>query len=102
MKIDEFRQSLRGLKPPAGLPPLLQAMWVEAKGNWAYSDWEAAHKIVQDQSGEDAAWVHAYLHRREGDHSNARYWYGRAGKEPHEGLLEEEWAEIAGVLLDAD
>ena len=100
MTSEEFRRNLSGDKPPEGLSPLLCALWTEARGNWAHGDWDAAHKIVQDESGADAAWVHAYLHRREGDLSNARYWYGRAEKPEHGGTLEDEWAELVAALLD--
>jgi hypothetical protein len=61
--------------------------------------WEKAHEVAQDVEGRDGAWVHAYLHRKEGDVSNAGYWYGRAGKKPASGTLEQEWSEIAEALL---
>lgn len=69
-------------------------MWHDAR-----DDWEAAHRIVQDDESRDAAWVHAYLHRREGDISNARYWYARAAKSEYRGSLEEEWKEIVNALI---
>jgi len=58
-----------------------------------------AHEIVQDQDGSNAAWVHAYLHRKEGDLSNARYWYRRAGKPVCEVPLADEWDSLAKALL---
>jgi len=80
--------------PPADLPPAVQALWWAAKG-----DWEKAHKIVQDDESAEAAWVHAYLHRAEGDLPNARYWYRTAGKPDAAGKLEDEWGAIAAELL---
>jgi hypothetical protein len=72
-------------------------MWWAAKG-----DWDRAHKIVQDEDTADAAWVHAYLHRVEGDLSNARYWYHRATRTPANGPLQEEWDSIVAALLLKD
>jgi hypothetical protein len=66
MTVDELRASLSQSSPPAGLEPLVAALWWEAKG-----DWNRAHAIAQDESGADAAWVHAHLHRKEGDAGNA-------------------------------
>ena len=101
MTFEEFKASLDAHEPPAALAPPLAALWTEARGGWTSGDWDAAHQIVQAESGIDAAWVHAYLHRREGDLSNARYWYRRAERDPHEGELESEWAEISQALLGA-
>jgi len=64
-------------------------------------DWTKAHAIVQDIESADAAWVHAYLHRREGDIGNARYWYRRAGRPESKEPLETEWARVAEELLAA-
>ena len=72
----------------------LLALWWDAKG-----DWERAHEIAQDVSGADGAWVHAYLHRKEGDLGNAAYWYRRAGREVATGDLRVEWEGIVGELL---
>ncbi|MEQ8553704.1 MAG: hypothetical protein RIC06_13330 [Cyclobacteriaceae bacterium] len=66
--------------------PYLQALEADKNGNWV-----KAHELVQDLSTADAAWIHAYLHRKEGDPSNAGYWYSRAGKDFFNGTLEEEW-----------
>lgn len=93
MDIDVFSASLCADEPPALSPPL-RALWFDAKG-----DWDAAHKCVDQLSDGDSMWVHAFLHRKEGDLSNARYWYARAGRAPHEGALEAEWREIAMALL---
>jgi hypothetical protein len=71
-----------------------RALWWAAKG-----DWDKAHKIVMADEGADATWVHAYLHRVEGDLPNARYWYGTAGRPASTGALEDEWTSIAAELL---
>ena len=94
--LTSFEESLRGAAPPAGLPPLLEALWHERKG-----DWDQAHRIAQDIESRDAAWVHAYLHRREGDQSNAAYWYRHAGRPIERGDLAEEWRTIVAALLSA-
>ncbi len=73
---------------------LLLALWWDAKG-----DWEKAHAIAQDVETADGAWVHAYLHRKEGDAWNAGYWYRRAGRVEAKGTLREEWEEIVSELL---
>src|SRR5215467_2528983 len=96
MTLSEFRRSLAGSKPPAALSPALLAIWWAGK-----DDWDKAHRIVMDEGGKDCAWVHAYLHRVEGDLGNARYWYGQAGKPVAAGALEEEWMSIASALLAA-
>jgi hypothetical protein len=94
MTVDQLRASLGESSPPAKLPPLLAALWWDARG-----DWKQAHEIAQAEDGADAAWVHAYLHRKEGDDANAGYWYRQARKLycrlSHEG----EWAELASELL---
>ena len=74
MTLDEFRQSLTATEPPAGLTHALAGLWWDAKG-----DWTRAHESAQQDEGVEGAWVHAYLHRKEGDQSNAAYWYRRAG-----------------------
>ncbi|MCB1970850.1 MAG: hypothetical protein KDG54_10635 [Geminicoccaceae bacterium] len=67
---------------------------VEALDADRNGEWDRAHAIVQDMDGAGAAWVHAYLHRKEGDLANAGYWYRRAGKAPASGSLESEWIAI--------
>ncbi|HEY6255009.1 MAG TPA: hypothetical protein VIY51_04365 [Xanthobacteraceae bacterium] len=94
MTLAELKRSVSKGKPPAGLAPALAALWWEAKG-----DWERAHALIMDEGGKDCAWVHAYLHRREGDLGNARYWYGKAGKAAPSGPLRTEWDRIAQALL---
>jgi hypothetical protein len=91
----EFRNSLKSDVPPAALPPLLQALWWDAKDNWS-----RAHEIAQDIESRDAAWVHAYLHRKEGDASNAGYWYSQAGRPASKIEVEAEWLELVDHLLD--
>lgn len=93
MDLDEFRTSLRGKAPPEGSGRLLQALWYEANG-----DWDRAHKLAQSQKGKAGAAVHAYLHRKEGDLSNADYWYERAGAERPRGLFEKEWEALVIAL----
>ena len=83
--LDNFYRSLAAPQPPPGLPPLAQALWWEARG-----DWHRAHEIAQEIDTADAALVHAYLHRREGDAGNAAYWYRRAGQPRRQGSLDEE------------
>jgi hypothetical protein len=94
MRLAEFRESLAEPAPPPGVAGPLQALWWVAKG-----DWEEAHRIVQDEAGRDAAWVHAHLHRVEGDLPNARYWYGEARRPASHGPLESEWDRIVDALL---
>ncbi len=89
----DFKASLAHAKPADGLSPPLAALWWAAKG-----DWDAAHKIVMNEDSRDAAWVHAYLHRVEGDLSNAGYWYRRADKPVAKDSLEVEWQRIADAL----
>ena len=97
MSFEDFATSTRsdsGL--PAGLPAALQALWHDARG-----DWDAAHGAAQDDSSRDGSWVHAYLHRKEGDLGNAGYWYARAGRSApaRTVTLEAEWETIARALL---
>ena len=74
MIVDDFHQSLTSAKPPAELTLAVAGLWWDAKG-----DWTRAHELAQQDEGRDGSWVHAYLHRKEGDQSNAVYWYRRAG-----------------------
>jgi hypothetical protein len=94
VNIAEFRQSLSNSQPPAGIPGCVRALWHDAKG-----DWEKAHRIIQEIDDSTAAWIHAYLHRKEGDTGNADYWYSRAGKKRPMLTLEEEWEQITMTLL---
>jgi len=94
MDVANFKASLSEGSPLAGLSPPLVALWWAAKG-----DWDKAHKVAQEQDDQSSAWVHAYLHRVEGDLSNAGYWYRRAGRPASAEPLEGEWAQIAEALL---
>jgi hypothetical protein len=94
MNLEEFRESLRGEGPPRELSVALAGLWWDAKGNWT-----RAHQSAQQDEGPSGAWVHAYLHRKEGDSSNAAYWYHRADKSPARSSLEDEWLEILRSLL---
>lgn len=93
--IDDFRGSVTAAHPPSDLGPALQALWWLRKG-----DWNRAHQCVQQHEGSaDCDWVHAHLHRQEGDLSNAGYWYRRAKRPPSSASLPDEWSEIADNLL---
>jgi hypothetical protein len=94
MDLPEFRNSLALATPPTGISAELQALWYEAKAEWG-----KAHALVQDLESDAAAWVHAYLHRREGDLSNAGYWYRRAHKTTPNASLESEWDSLVSALL---
>ena len=96
MSFEEFCQSIGAPTPPVGLGKPLEALWQDARG-----DWETAHSAAQADASGEAAWVHAYLHRKEGDRGNAGYWYRRANRPiPAEAAsLEQEWEQIARVLL---
>src|SRR5712692_9566353 len=94
MTLQQFRDSLQGEKPPRELSFALAGLWWDAKG-----DWKQAHESAQQDEGPAGSWVHAYLHRKEGDSSNAGYWYGRAGKTPALTPLEQEWLDITRSLV---
>ena len=94
MTIEDFRQSLTAAKPRAELTLALAGLWWDAKG-----DWTRAHESAQQDEGPEGSWVHAYLHRKEGDHDNAAYWYRRAGKPVCREPLEAEWLSIVKDLL---
>jgi hypothetical protein len=91
MTVADFRASAT---PPPGISPALAALWQAARG-----DWDRAHEIAQSDRTANGSWVHAYLHRQEGDNGNAGYWYSRAGKSMPATSLDEEWAAIARELL---
>lgn len=95
MTLDELTQLIEQQERcPESLPPALQALWYDKKGNW-----NKAHQIVQNASDSDSAWVHAYLHRKEGDLSNAHYWYRRTGQPEFKGDLPQEWEHLTRNLL---
>lgn len=92
MQASEMRTAIREGRQEC-LSDHLLALWHEGAG-----DWEQAHRIVQEMDDADAAWIHAYLHRKEGDIANADYWYRRAGrKRPMHGL-DEEWASLVEAM----
>jgi hypothetical protein len=97
MTLADFRSTLTAAAPPPGLSPALAALWHDARG-----DWDAAHRVAQDIGSPDGAWIHAYLHRKEGDAGNAAYWYTRAGQPVASGSLDAEWNAIATALLAAN
>jgi hypothetical protein len=96
MNFTDFRASVSHAAPSPEFSPSLAALWWAAKG-----EWEKAHTIVMNDESAEAAWVHAYLHRVEGDLPNAGYWYRTAGKPVEKGPLEAEWNAIVETLLGA-
>jgi len=93
--IESFRDSVSGAAPPVDVSPALQALWWLRKGEWS-----KAHEVCQGHEGDkDCDWVHAHLHREEGDLSNAGYWYRHAGKPVATCSLQQEWDQVAGALL---
>ncbi len=91
-----LRAAAKLAPPPPDLPPTARTLWWIAAGDWA-----AAHAIAQDLDDRAGAWLHAHLHRIEGDHDNADYWYARAGRPPMRGDLDAEWEQLARALLGA-
>ncbi len=90
-----FRATLADDRPPEGASLAVQALWWAARG-----DWDRAHGCAQDGEGQgDCDWVHAYLHRVEGDLGNAGYWYRQAGRPVPAVALDAEWEDIARALL---
>ncbi len=94
MDVKQFKQSVIEKKKPVSISPSLQSLWWEACG-----DWKKAHDVLQGLSDEEGAWIHAYLHRKEGELSNANYWYARAKKEMPEYSLREEWSHLVDKFL---
>ena len=94
MDFTTFKHSLAAKAPPKALSHAARALWWDAKG-----DWDKAHASAQKGEAKAGAWVHAYLHRKEGDAANAGYWYRRAGKTAAGGPLAAEWEAIARALL---
>lgn len=92
----EFKASLSGAAPAPDLAAPLAALWWAARG-----EWDQAHRIAQDEAGADGAWVHAYLHRVEGDLGNAGCWYRQAGKPVATDAVESEWERMVLALLGA-
>jgi hypothetical protein len=94
LDLQSFRSSITGSRPPDGLSIALQALWWDAKG-----DWQKAHECAQEREDQAGMRVHAYLHRKEGDQSNAAYWYRRCRVSPATGTLDKEWEDVALTLL---
>jgi hypothetical protein len=94
MTVDTIIESLHSAAPPAGLSPALLALWHDGRG-----DWNRAHDVAQDIDDDTGSWVHAYLHRKEGDEGNAHYWYRRARVAPATGALADEWRAMVEALL---
>ena len=94
MDAKSFKESLSQETAPAGLSLAMEALWYAAKG-----DWNAAHERAQQQEDAQGAWVHAHLHRQEGDAANAAYWYRRAGRPVASQPLQEEWELLVQTLL---
>nr|WP_083938814.1 hypothetical protein [Bradyrhizobium oligotrophicum] len=94
MSLPDFKTSLAGAAPATGLSPVLTGLWWLGKG-----DWDRAHGIIQDETGRDAAWAHAHLHRVEGDLGNAAYWYRQAGQKVATDALDIEFERIVSALL---
>jgi hypothetical protein len=94
MQLEQIKASLSHDAPNNDWSPLVQAMWWDAKG-----DWQRAHEIAQEIESADGSWVHAYLHRKEGDTGNAGYWYRRAQRTMPNGSLQEEWDAIVSELM---
>lgn len=93
MTPQQFRATLQQEQPPAGLSILLRALWYDARNNW-----EKAHELVQDETTAEAALLHAYLHRKEGDTWNADYWYRRAGRVRPRVTFEAEWEQLVAEM----
>ncbi len=90
MKLSDFLARCESSSEPAGLSPHLKALWFDRHG-----DWDSAHEEIQDNTDKLSAAIHAYLHRKEGDISNARYWYATAERQVYKGSLEDEWNALA-------
>ncbi len=95
MNLQSFKESLAKSQPPDGLSYSLRALWWDAKG-----DWGTAHECAQERDDEAGMRVHAYLHRKEGDLSNAEYWYRRCRIARPTLRLDEEWEQLSQSLLD--
>jgi hypothetical protein len=93
MDFQRFEESLSQNTPPAGISEHLLSLWYDYK-----NDWGKSHDIIQSLEDDKASWIHAYLHRKEGDNSNADYWYRRAGKTRPTISLKNGWDQIAKAL----
>ncbi|MDT7830501.1 hypothetical protein RQM65_17665 [Pricia sp. S334] len=91
---DDFEATLQQSEPNREWPAALKSLWYDAKG-----DWEASHDIAQDLHNDTGSWIHAYLHRKEGDEFNAGYWYRRANRDFPKMTLNEEHRVITESIL---
>lgn len=89
-----FKETLLDNYPPSSTSVYLKSLWFDAKG-----DWNNAHNLIQDVTDNSAAWIHPYLHRKEGDIWNADYWYSKAGKKRPSVSLDEEWEQLLNAFL---
>ena len=94
MNLAAFKETISGNHPPSELSVYAKALWHNAKG-----DWKKAHEMIQDLPDKNASWIHAYLHRKEGDLFNADYWYRKAGKTRPTVSLEQEWEQVTSAFL---
>jgi hypothetical protein len=94
MTVQEFKSSLSEGEPPKNLTPILKSLWYDGKG-----DWQGAHNIAQDIHTHEGSWIHAYLHRKEGDNGNASYWYSKASRSMPTLSLQEEWEELVRTFI---
>ncbi|WP_298790285.1 hypothetical protein [uncultured Allomuricauda sp.] len=92
---NNFQDTLNSSEPPAAWSLALQSLWWDAKGNW-----DASHNIAQDMNSTMGNWIHAYLHRKEGDDWNAGYWYRQAGRSFPESTFEEELQELVESAIN--
>jgi hypothetical protein len=94
MTFEQFQASLAGDQPPEGIGAPARSLWLDGKGKWA-----EAHELASEIPGRDGASIHAYLHRKEGDQDNARYWYRQAARNPATGSLDAEWQALVREYL---
>lgn len=97
MDVKGFVESINLDHPPAEISAPVAALWWDAKGNW-----KQAHELVDELESKDGMAVHAYLHRKEGEQSNADYWYARAGRGFHRPDLDDEWRALVEALVSAE
>ncbi len=94
MNLTDFKNILAANNPPKEISVYIEALWYDAKGNW-----QKAHELIQDLPDKKASWIHAYLHRKEGDSWNADYWYNKAGRKRPGVSLEQEWDQKVSAML---
>jgi len=94
MNFEEFKTSLSSPQPPEKMSSYLKALWYAGR-----DDWEASHNIAQDIADKNGSWIHAYLHRVEGDTFNANYWYNKAGRRMPGYSVQQEWEELVLALV---